>query len=680
MLPQLPASSLLSDGSDVAINGTTYRLKVLAGDDTRLRVPARRDALVSSDARRFDEALATLHELAQVVTRLNERLLDPLDGVTNGAVEALLTTPEVSDAFKDALRPWAFALFKHGSNVHTERGSVIVPPVPRVAFEREIRSMPAQRRGKVRWREFLDYVFDPVPLVTQGFYLFDRPQDKASFEVLLGTEYAALRRKLNRVFDEAIEEAGVLSERHWRKLDALSQQALTMQKEVLERALEAADPEVRAVTTRVRIRCYEGGAFRFLVRPYAYAFASELDRCARLLERARSHLPPHAYEAREVLADLADWCRERTHDAVWSECLPSWIEASDPASLIDVNFTTEEKVSRLGAKGGFQLAVTSFEPIPEAVQPVVELIRQPRDGAPKLNVVWLRHLIVGGGASNATLAGEKLPDPEGRPLYKVMTFTNAVRASMIQASAELITASTSFEPEDVERLGSAANVLVLLHELGHTFGDFAEFLGETGGSVEETNAEASVIYLSRRLAPDYLEDLVGLTACWTPVRRTMQGPTEPHSHSAIVLFDELARAGGVECVDLDGHCIVRPRSVEAAVHAAFDLAVRMRLWEIGIPLEHQAQWSAPFDADDREQDTRIVKRAREAFERLDGRERASWREGALRECRAFFAPARLEQLAEPLRRVIGHLPEFQPMTIIPTDDRFRLVLEVESTR
>ena len=678
MLPVLPQSRLLHDGSDVMINGTPYRLKLLTGNDTRLFVPSRRDALVDTDARRFDAALSVFHELAQVVTALNERLLDPLDGVTNRAVEALLTAPEVSESFKDTLRPWAFALFKHGTNVHTERGSVMVPPLPREVFESEIQEMPAQTRGLTRWRDFLDHVFDPVPLLTQGFYLFDRPEDRARFEESLGAEYADVRKRLGRVFSEAIEERGALPERQWRLLDTLSQRALALQKDVLEPAIAAADDDARAVASRVRIRCYEGGAFRFLVRPYSYAFATELDQCAALLEQARSHLPPHACEAREVLADLADWCRERTHELAWSESLTTWLEAADPASLIDVNFTTEEKVSRLGAKGGFQLAVTAFDPVPDNVRPIVDLFRRAKDGGPTLNVVWLRHLLVGGGASNATLAGEKLPDPDGRPTYKVMTFTNAVRASMVQSNAELITAATSFQPEDVDRLGETANVLVLLHELGHTLGDFPEFLGETSASVEETNAEASVIYLGKRLAPHDLEDLIGLTACWTPVHRTMQGPTEPHSHSDIVLFDELARAGGVECVEVEGHAIVRPGSEDAAVEAAFALALRMRLWEVGIPLEQHARWLEPFDPNDREQDVRIVREARASFEALSEERKSSARDDVVRECRAFFAPARLEQLAQPLMRVIAHLPRFQPITVIPTDERFRLVLSTDS--
>jgi len=675
LVPLLPEPRLLHDGSDVVLNGTCYRLKLLAGDDTRLFVPSRPDELAGGDALRFDTALGVLHELAQVVTEINERLLDPLDGHTNRCVQALLTAPEVSASFKDALRPWAFALFKHGSNVHGERGSVFVPPASREVFLREIQAMPAQGRGQLRWRDFLDHVFDPAPLVTQGFYLFDRPEDRMRFEELLGPEYTTLRRKIGRLFEEAVWEGNAIPAQQWKRFDSLSQEALTRQRDLLEPALANADSEVRSMTSRVRIRCYEGGAFRFLVRPYSYEFAPELDRCATLLDRARAELPPRAMELREVLADLADWCRVRTDAPAWGEALPSWVAASDRACLLDVNLTAEEKVSRLGAKGGLQLAVTAFEVVPDALRPILRMLQKPGDG-PELNVVWLKHLLVGGGASNAIMAGEKLPDPDGRSRYKVMTFTNAVRSSMVESNAQLIAAATSFGLEDIPRLADAANLLVLLHEVGHTLGDFAEYLGDLGASVEETNAEASVLYLARRMAPDSLVDLIGLTACWTPVLRTLQGPAEAHSHSDIVLFDEVLRAGGVACGERGGAAIVVPGSPEEAVRAAFALALRMRLWELGVPSARQQAWLEPFDAGDEAQDTRILQRAREAVESLEEEIRQAWREEVLTECRAFFAPARLEQLAQPLHRVIDRLPRFQPQTVIPTDDRFRLVLSV----
>ncbi|HOT11521.1 MAG TPA: hypothetical protein PK710_17215 [Polyangiaceae bacterium] len=672
MVPLLVSESRLHHGSEIVLNGTTYRLNFLTGDDTRLHVPSRNGESVHGEALRFDQALRGLHELAQRITLLNERLLDPLDGLTNRCVQTILTVPEVSASFKERLAPWAFALFKHGSNVHGERGCVLVPPASREQFEKQIQGLSARQRGQYRWRDFLDHIYDATPLVTQGFYLFDRPEDRLRFEEALGSEYALIRKKLHRIFNDALGNDGAIPARQWKRFDELSQQALSMQQTFLEPALSAAEGEVRAIATRVRIRCYEGGELRFLVRPYSFEFAEQFDEMAELLERVRMQVPPHAIELREVLADLSDWCRARTTDESWAECLPSWIAASDPTNLIDVNLTVEEKVSRLGAKGGIQLVVSAFETVPEPLRPIVSMLNDSNQGA-NLNVVWLKHLLVGGGASNMTMAGEKLPDSEGRDCYKVMTFTNAVRSSMVESQAELMVASTHFSEDDIPRLAHAANLLVLLHEVGHTFGDFAEFLGEYGASVEETHAEASVIFLAHRWAPQSLVDLIGLTACWTPVHRCLQGAAEAHSHSDIVLFDEILRAGGVACVERDGRPIVAPMSADEAVRAAFDLSLRMRLWELGIPSGEHGTWWVRFDPNDPALDVRVIQRARKAVELLGQEQRRAWQTQVFEECKVFFAQSRLEELSRPLQPIIERLPRYQPLSIIPTDERFRLV-------
>ena len=81
-----------------------------------------------------------------------------------------------------------------------------------------------------------------------------------------------------------------------------------------------------------------------------------------------------------------------------------------------------------------------------------------------------------------------------------------------------------------------------------------------------------------------------------------------------------------------------------------------------------------FDPDDERQDAGILQRARDAVDASNEEQRQTWRDEVVRECRAFFAPARLQQLAQPLMRVIEHLPRTQSMTVVPTDDRFGLVL------
>ncbi len=673
----LSSGPLLRSGSEIVINGLTYRLIVLGPDQTALvpsQSPGASLPVVPSDLDGFHSALRVLDDLCQTFTALNERLLDPLDGLTARALEMLVSSPHVSPEFRAALVPFAFAVFKHGCNVLTERGSVIVPPLPRRELARQIDLLPAQQRGRIRWTTVLDQLFDGVPLVTQGFYLFERPDDRARFEDSLGAEYAELCTTIRRLFDDAVEQQGALPQSQWLRLDELSQRALDMQRAALDRALADADPDVRRVATRVRIRCYEDGQIRTWSVPFALEFERELDACAASLREARSMVPGFATQLREVMLDLADWCQDRSDSDDWGESRRSWIAADDPSNLIDVSLTAEEKVSRLGAKGGFQLVVSAFDSPPGPTRSVYDLVRQEGRRRQNLNVLFLRHLLVGGGASNATLAGEKLPDPDGREQYKVMTFTNAVRGAMVQANAPLILRATEWSESRLSELEDAASVLVLLHEYGHTLGDFAEFLGDIGASVEETNADASALYQTARLAPEHLDALLHLGCCWMPVQRTLQGPAEAHSHADIVIFDALRAAGAVDVIELDDRSVVRLLSAEKAVDTAFALAWRMRLWEAGLPLADHAGIVEPFAASDREQDARIAAASRTFVTGLGHDERSERTPQVLAECRNFFAMPRLRDVARPLEPVLAALPRYQSVAVVPTDRRIAALL------
>lgn len=668
----LSSGSLLRTGSEIVINGLTHRLLVLGGDETAL-LPSARTAdglpLRAADLAGMTAALETLREVCQHVTLLNERLLDPLDGLTGRSLDVLMSSPHVDPAFRSALVPYAFAVFKHGCNVLTERGSVIVPPLPREAFARQVANLPAQQRGSIRWSAVLDHLFDPVPLVTQGFYLFERAEDRARFEASLGDRYAVACTALRRLFADAMDRQTDLPQSEWQRLDDLSQQVLDMQKSALEAALGQADPEVRRVAHRVRIRCYADGQIRMWSMPFALEFERELGECAALLRKARSTVPGFATQLRAVLLDLESWCLDHADSDDWAESRRSWLAADDPTNLVDVALTVEEKVSRLGAKGGFQMVVSAFDWPPEATKAVYEVVRSEGRRRGNLNVLFLRHMLVGGGASNATLAGEKLPDPDGRDLYKVMTFTNAVRGSMVRANASLILRATEWPESRLADLEDAASVLVLLHEFGHTFGDFAEFLGDIGASVEETNADASAIYQTKRLAPAHLSPLLHLAVGWMPVQRVLQGMTEAHSHADLVIFDTLRAEGAVDVVQLEDRWLVRVLSEEAAVRAAFALAIRMRLWEAGIPQRAQPELVEAFDAGDTSQDDRIAAAARRFVSGLSDHDRACMRRDVITECKAFFAVSRLRAVSEPLERVLACLPRYQSVAVIPTDRR-----------
>jgi hypothetical protein len=554
--------------------------------------------------------------------------------------------------------------------VLTERASVIVPPFGRERFERELASLPAQVRGAFPWRRLLDQLFEPVPLVTQGFYAFESEVALARFERSLGPEYAQACEELRAVFDSALDPERPPGTRPWQALDRLSQKVMDLQKARVEEALEHAPAPCRAPATRVRLDCDEGGRLEPTAVHYALEFSPELERCSRLLRDAHDCVPAFAIELRGVLSDLAAWCLDRSCDDAWAVSLPRWIGAQDTDNLLDVNLTFEEKVSRVGSKGGLQLIACAFDSVPGPLEATYGAIREEARRRQNLNILFLRQLVVGGGASNYTLAGEKLPDPDGYDQYKVMIFTNTTRTALVQGNTPLILSATEWPEREIDMLADSAALFVLFHEYGHTLGDYGEFLGDLGGSVEETNAEASAVYQTARLAPEHLERALVLGACWTPVRRTLQGPTESHSHADIALFGEYHAAGAVKVARVGDRNVVRVLRPDAIVRTAFATALRMRLWEAGIPMAQQAQLLEPFDVVDRAQDERIANGARRHVGALREATRASLRRKVLDEVRAYFAIERLERVAEPLRGVIATMPGFQSIALVPTDRRF----------
>jgi hypothetical protein len=675
-----PVSSwLLPDGGDVVLNGSTYRLCVLGREETTFdpsTLIRGGRKLTEAEAQGYRTALDVLDQLAQQVSLLNERLIDVRDGLTTRGAVALMQSPSVAVEFKELVTPYAFALLKHGSNVIAERGCVIVPPCGRSRFEQQVERLTQQERGGIDWKRWMDHLFDPVPRATQGFYLFEEA-DWRRFEGTLGVDYGVACENLRELFDKAVVDVGAMGAQDWAQSDRLSQRIMDLQKAPLEAALEAAHPNCRSVVTRVQVNADGSGTLRMQGRHYSTEFAAELSSCASLLRQAHEALPQFATECREVLLDLACWCRDNSCHDSWAESRPVWIAAGNPDNLVDVSLTFEEKVSRIGSKGGLQLLVCAFDSVPEALRAVYATVQEQGRKRQNLNILFLRQLLVGGGASNYTLAGEKLPDPAGHPQYKVMTFTNTTRCAAVLANRPLILSATDWPEQEFDRLADAAKLQVLFHEYGHTYGDYAEFLGDLGGSVEETNAEASAIYQTARLAPDQLDAVLALEAAWAPVRRTLQGPTEAHSHANIVLFGEFAQAGGLQVVEQADRMLIRVFDAQTLVRVAFQIANRMRLWEQGLPKEHHEQLLEPFDPADRGQDDRIMQAALRIRNRLDEAERHRWRQTVLDECRAYFAIDRLLEISAPVRKLTTTMPGFQPLSVVPTDRRFASVLNLD---
>ncbi len=675
-------SGRLHDGATITLNGSSYRLVVLAPQETALiipeRLPSGKAAISVADIEGLHGAVDLLKQAAQIVTAINERLVDSLDGLTTRGMWRLMCSAELSTSFRDTLRSYAFACLKYGTNQLPERGSVIVPPCSRSQFDTQIAKLSSKAHSDLPWARLIEHLFTSTPRVTQGFYLFESEHDFDRFETTLGLEYQRSRKELSVLFDRACE-ARDLDASEWRKLDELSQTLLERQKLALEAQMESASPELRSVATRVRIAYARDGKPQFRATPYAEEFSEQLSLCARLLRDAKQRLPSFAIEAQNVLGDLVAWCTDKSEPDAWAESRTSWIAASDPDSVIDINLSAEEKVSRLGTKGGLQLVVSSFESPPQALGAVYEVVRKAAMTKGDLNVVFLRQLAVGGGASNAVLAGEKLPDPRGRPQYKVMTFSNTVAAAMVRGNAELILHATEWPRDQMNRLEDTAKGLVLLHEYGHTLGDFADYLGDLGASVEEANAEASALYSMQRLSPNDVQGAAVLGACWTPVHRTLQGLTEPHSQADIALFGEYEQAGGVRVDRASDRTIVRVINTEQIVTTAFAIALRMRLWEAGIPTAHHYGLTELFDAHDLGQDERIARAAARFVETLDEGTRAAMRRSTLEEVREYFSLRRLESIVVPLRDVIQAMPAYQSMAVIPTDSRLATLLDSVAT-
>ena len=88
-----PVSPKMRDGTDVLLNGLTYRIAVLGPEETSFQPPTRLGdgrELSEADRNGLVEILRLLDELSQIVNTLNERLVDRLDGLTNRGVLALL--------------------------------------------------------------------------------------------------------------------------------------------------------------------------------------------------------------------------------------------------------------------------------------------------------------------------------------------------------------------------------------------------------------------------------------------------------------------------------------------------------------------------------------------------------------------------------------------------------------
>jgi len=653
--------SKLTHGDRVMLSGKPYDIIVLGGEETAFKPPK---GLSEEDTGKFKEALEQLRRAAQVIARISDRLTDSEDGRTlEGVGKLAFNSDHLSPEFANRLRGYLVGIIKNGSNMHTSRGSILVPPCTQEEFEAELDRLPENVRKGFDWNSWLDHIYNPIPKVTEGFYLFSS-NSWINFDALLASrdsKYTDLKVEARELFKKAIRDN--LAPEELARYDAVSQQIMEMQKKVLESALEG-DEYARGMSTRVRVVVDMSGEIDFITSHYTQEFKQELKVLRDQLLRARDSLPERASELRNVLTAQADWCIEKSTNPDWGQSLPVWIQASDASNLLDVNLTAEEKVSHLGAKGDFHITVTQHSEIPEGLEDLWATVRRSSDD----NMLLLRTLLVGGHTTHLTVAGEKLPDPAGEPLYKVNIFTNTT-ALAIPAQVRAISAALGISEEEVLALGNVPLPKVIFHEFGHTLGDHAKWLGVHGGSTEETNAQASVVYLTAKLSPELLSGMLLYDSCWMPVRRTRQGPTEQHSRSDIVLFDEYLKVGALEIVERDGKHHVAVADTDALVATAFKTAIQMRLWEKGIPSEHHDQFQEQLDVTDADQDSRIIGKALGWVGAKPTEEQEALKVTTKTEVDAYFEDGRMREIAQKLDPVIANVPDEQPLSIIATDER-----------
>jgi hypothetical protein len=109
------------------------------------------------------------------------------------------------------------------------------------------------------------------------------------------------------------------------------------------------------------------------------------------------------------------------------------------------------------------------------------------------------------------------------------------------------------------------------------------------------------------------------------------------------------------------------KNPDACVETAFQTAIKMRLWEKGIPERLHAQFKEPFAATDASQDKRIIDKALAWVAAQSDMQ--TLKNETIKEVNEFFENSRLIGIGAKLNGVIAGMPTEQPLAIIPTDNR-----------
>lgn len=662
-------SYVFEPGETFKQNGLEYRPFPLKPEQNRLDLPY---DLPEQSRLAYCEAMGHLeYRAARTISKLQYRLSDARDGNTYAGVEKIIDNYESLDPqFLKNAKGYLISLLNFGGTFNDHRSYVLVPPCTRSEFEEQVSRIDGSDLSGGDWKEWLDHIYTPTPFFAEGKYIFDRIEDFRTFEESLGEVYAESKSELSKLFDDALTRD--LSADEWERYEVLSQELVEIQKEKFKEIL-GSDSYVNALSTRIHVTYEDSEQGAVIVRPVHYLneFKEELQKLSGELLDAANSLPEWATQTREVLRAQAAWCVDEKQDPEWGRSLSVWVKAQDPKEFLDINLCAEEVT--VTPKGEFQLAVCQFIPAPKAIEPAFPTLLA--EGRSKgVETIFLNSLIYAGHMErNGVTAGEKLPDPLGLDAYKSMTMVNVSGAGIL-SNAEKIALTMGVSEEEIKDYIDVPIVGVAYHEFGHGRGELKTIPGNHWSDVEETNAQASGVYLTAIFSPDFAERVGRWNSCFIPIRRAFAGITEQHSRSDIVLVQEYLNAGAIEISEREGggYCL-SVKDFEALYQTAFETALAMRLWERGIPkrLYGEELSKVKFDPSNPNQDSEVINAVSSKVlgESEDSSE--ALLEEAKSEIDIYFSNERLRGIGKGLKPVMDTVPQTQGLLLFPTDPTIR---------
>ena len=663
-------SSINLVGTVCRQNGQTYRIVAVTDADKEFIPPA---GISPEDEMKLVVMQRHAERARELISEIGFRLFDPQDGKTIEGVSRLAKSIHIFSP-KDQTTLGQFILMQNhnGATLHSKLGGVLVPPFSRARFEGLINELSPDVSSDFDWEGWLDHVFDPLPLNTQGVYLFKSQQDVERFHKGLrasSAEYGMWCDTVTDLFNRAVEQ-GDLTANEWSQYHELSQKIGEVQVKKINSVLEN-DEAAQGLSTRVKFSIDEDGNFSWDTVHYLDEFSGAWEKIAEACDEAASHAPSFASELVGVIHATNEWMRTSDRDLDWGRTNSTWVAASDPSNALDWLITCEEVHTHIGQKGFPQIAIAQHHA--DVPAQLVETLKLLFEKAKEMNVipVLLRTLIVGGSNEHGVLLGENLPD-EGSP-RKSMTFMNTCGSVLIAPNFEQIAACLGREVKDIEKFKDLGGLQVAFHEYGHNLGGLAKHLQQHSSPTEEVNAQASAVYLAARYMED-ATDIMEIAALWTPIRRAFQGPTEQHSKSDIYLIGKYLESGAVELRTEGSKSYLHLANAGLLAQIAFDEAIKMRLWEAGIPSELHREFQVALEYNPgEEQDFRIKASVQSYLEKHEDRIQ-EWQQKCFEEAEAAFKSEEMNRIALILKPVMDCCPTEQILSFFPARPEIKALL------